>query len=368
MMNVVSIVPQLPPAINGVGDYALSLARQLRKDFNIHTHFIVGNSQWNGGAEIEGFSINQVRDSNSKELTNLLTNLSAGDRPSVVLLHYVGYGYAKRGCPIWLVDGLQRWKAAYSQRSLITLFHELYAFGLPWQSSFWLSPLQQNLATRLAKLSDYGWTSQYKTVGLLSKLTNDQNCPIINLPIASTIDELAEKKSWSQRQRRLIIFGTYGRRVAIYQKSFKSLLQVVRNLDIQEVLDIGKPLSLQLPEIDGTPISILGEQPVSVLSSLFQDSIAGMIDYPANLLAKSSIFANYCASGMLPIVVGTKSITEESDGLVAGKHYWFPAKPDQPLNENIAQAIADNAYDWYQNHNLSIHSQTLANMISDRYS
>ncbi len=44
LATVIAIVPRLPPAIDGVGDYALNLARQLRKDFNIHTHFIVGNS------------------------------------------------------------------------------------------------------------------------------------------------------------------------------------------------------------------------------------------------------------------------------------------------------------------------------------
>ena len=48
MSNLATIisVPRLPPAIDGVGDYALNLARQLRKDFNIQTHFIVGNSTW----------------------------------------------------------------------------------------------------------------------------------------------------------------------------------------------------------------------------------------------------------------------------------------------------------------------------------
>ena len=104
LSTVISIVPRLPKAIDGVGDYALNLARQLRKDFNIQTQFIVGNPEWKGELEIEGFSISQVIDSNSNQLTALLEC----DRTSPVLLHYVGYGYAKRGCPVWLVDGIQR--------------------------------------------------------------------------------------------------------------------------------------------------------------------------------------------------------------------------------------------------------------------
>ncbi|HEY9599664.1 MAG TPA: hypothetical protein V6D33_18535 [Cyanophyceae cyanobacterium] len=38
-MNMISTVPQLPPAIDSVGDYAFNLARQRRQDFDLDTHF-----------------------------------------------------------------------------------------------------------------------------------------------------------------------------------------------------------------------------------------------------------------------------------------------------------------------------------------
>jgi len=37
---IIQIIPKLPPAINGLGDYALNLAGQL-KDYKIKTHFVV---------------------------------------------------------------------------------------------------------------------------------------------------------------------------------------------------------------------------------------------------------------------------------------------------------------------------------------
>ena len=55
LATVISILPRLPPSIDSVGDYALNLARQLRKDFNIQTYFIVGNPQCHGAEEVEGF-------------------------------------------------------------------------------------------------------------------------------------------------------------------------------------------------------------------------------------------------------------------------------------------------------------------------
>ena len=73
---------------------------------------------------------------------------------NILVLHYVGYGYARRGAPVWLVQGLRRWKSGASQRGLVVMFHEVWAFGPPWTSSFWLFPLQRALAAELLRLAD----------------------------------------------------------------------------------------------------------------------------------------------------------------------------------------------------------------------
>jgi hypothetical protein len=362
LTNVYAIVPRLPPAIDGVGDYALNLARQLRKDFNIQTHFIVGNSQWNGQSELEGFPVTQVTNNSSKHLVELLS----GDRPLPVLLHYVGYGYAKRGCPVWLVDGLQRWRSLYPRRSLITLFHEVYASSdRLWESSFWLSPLQKNLSVRLARLSNYGWTSLQLTSELISKITDGKHCQIFSLPVFSTIGETDKAYSLSNRQRKLVIFGTYGRRLPIYQNSLPLLNQIVKDLEINEILDIGKLLPLNLKEIANVPIVALGQQSASEIHSILQNSIAGVIDYPAYILAKSTIFATYCACGAMPIVVGASSTEGDFDGLIAGKHYWSSTQQSHSLNLEIAQSISSYAYDWYQDHNLTVHAKIFAKFLSE---
>jgi hypothetical protein len=362
LATVIAIVPRLPPAIDGVGDYALNLARQLRKDFNIHTHFIVGNSTWQGAAEIEGFTISQITDNSANILVNVLSNYHSS---SPVLLHYVGYGYAKRGCPVWLVDGLQRWKGLYPKSNLVTMFHEISASGPPWTSAFWLSSLQKDLAARLTKLSDHGWTSMEQTSKLLEKITHSQHCPIFRLPVFSTIGEceIDQVSPLSKRQQKLVIFGTYGRRLPIYQNSLHILRQIVRDLEIKEILDIGKPLTLSLKEIDDVPIVTLGEQPSSNIYSILQSSIAGVIDYPAAFLAKSTILAAYCTCGTLPIVLGTDNVAGEIDGLIAGKHYWLPTPQPHSLNMEIAQDISSNAYNWYQDHNLSVHAKTLITLL-----
>jgi hypothetical protein len=360
-MQVTSIIPRLPPAIDGVGDYALNLARQLHKDFNIQTRFVVGNPSWTGADEIEGFPVSQVTE---RSTNGLLTTLS-DDCTATVILHYVGYGYAKRGCPVWLINGLQRWKTLFPERSLITMFHEVYASGYPWTSAFWLSPLQQNLAARLVKMSDRCWTSLQKTVQLLSQLSSGQLPSTFSLPVFSSTGEAREVLSLTERRRRLVIFGSYGRRLPIYQKSHDILVKIVQNLEIEEILDIGKPLSLKLTQINGVPVVSLGEQPSSIIDSFLIDAVAGVIDYPAKILAKSTIFASYCAHAMLPIVVGSDNLTEEIDGLISGKHYWLPDWQSESLDMVTAQAIATNAYLWYQKHKLSVHAKILVTQLSE---
>src|SRR5437763_11985208 len=153
-MHLFSIIPRLPPLVDGIGDYALSLAQLLREEIDVDTHFIVTDPAWTGVGQIDGFEVTHL---SARSTGELLSALPAND--ATVLLHYEGYGYATRGCPLWLVNALEQWRAEDNRRRLVTMFHELYATGPPWTSAFWLSSVQRKLMTRLARLSDPWMTS-----------------------------------------------------------------------------------------------------------------------------------------------------------------------------------------------------------------
>ena len=59
-MNLVQIVPALAPSINGVGDHARLLAAQLRQDYGVTTHFIVGDPAWDGPHIVAGFPVTRL--------------------------------------------------------------------------------------------------------------------------------------------------------------------------------------------------------------------------------------------------------------------------------------------------------------------
>ncbi|MBN3870647.1 glycosyltransferase family 1 protein [Nostoc sp. JL33] len=367
LTHITSIVPRLPPAIDGVGDYALNLARQLRKNFNIQTHFIVGNPTWTGAAEIDGFPVSQVSvgvaGCRHRSPDALLTLLSS-DRSSSILLHYVGYGYAQRGCPIWLVDGLQRWKSLFPKRSLLTMFHEVYASGLPWTSSFWLSPLQKNLAARLAQMSDRCITSKQLYAEIIANISRGKHHQIPFLPVFSNIGEPDKVLPLSERQQRLVVFGGVANRARVYRESQAVLEYVCQRLNIQQIWDIGTPTGVNLSSITKVPILEIGQQSAEKVSKILADSVAAFSDYNPDFLAKSTIFASYCAHRLLPI--NTKGSASVVDGIEPGKHYWVPNPQGNELGNHMEmQAIADNAYSWYKTHRLSITVKTFAELLNN---
>jgi len=77
-------------------------------------------------------------------------------------------------------------------------------------------------------------------------------------------------------------------------------------------------------------------------------------------LGKSTIFAAYCAHGLLP--VSAKGSKLPVDGIESGKHYWIP---DSLNNLDEVQAIAQNAHQWYQPHSLSLQAKTFAINLTD---
>jgi hypothetical protein len=363
-MLVTTVITGLPPAIDGVGDYALNLALQLRKDFDIETHFVVGNPKWIGATQIEGFTITQVSECSANSLLSLLP--SDGFSPTPLLLHYVNYGYAKRGCPVWLVDGLQRWQAARVNRSVVTMFHEVYAFGRPpWTSSFWLSPVQRNLAARLAQLSDRCLTSRQDYAKLLYEFSRGKQTQIPSLPVFSGIGEPEQVLPLRERDRRIVVFGSPSNRLRVYRESLAELELTCQRLGISEIWDVGSSITLPSSTVNGVPLVEMGQQSAAEISSILSNSLAGFFNYNPEYLAKSTIFAAYCAHGLLP--VSHQYINLEVDGIIAGKHFW--AAEDKTENITLhsqLQAIADNAHAWYQSHNLSVQAKTFATLLGNK--
>ena len=353
-MKLSSIVPRFFPLIDGIGDYALGHARSLRQEFGISTRFIVADPEWQGPALVEGFEVTHL----SRRFTSELIGILPRTLDDTVVLHYGGYGYAKRGCPVWLVTALERWRKENTDRSLMTIFHELYATGPPWTSSFWLSPLQKNLTSRLARLSDQRLTSLEVNAQTLNAMSGN-GAETHHLPVFSSIGEPQSPPPLKDRRRRLVVFGTPGRRIQVYKRSAAELNRLCAALGIEEVLDIGEPIENRFFEHLVVPSSVSGLRSSDEVSELLLDSVAGVIDYPAAVLGKSTIFAAYCSHRVIPIVASYGDASP-ADGLESNEQYWLTDVQTEPVSLDAGQAVADRALDWYRQHDLSTHAKLLA--------
>jgi hypothetical protein len=357
-MKIVTIVPRFFPLIDGIGDYALGHARSLRQGSGIDTRFIVADPDRQGPDTVEGFEVTHL----SRRFTSELIGILPKTPDDTVVLHYGGYGYAKRGCPVWLVTALERWRKENGERSLVTMFHELYATGPAWTSSFWLSPLQKNLTARLARLSDQAFTSLEGYAKTLSLMNSNAGISTHHLPVFSIIGEPQAPPPLEGRRRRLVVFGTPGRRIEVYRRSAANLNRICSALGIEEVLDVGAPLESDFLNDLEVRSSVLGLLSSDRVSELLLDSVAAVIDYPAAILAKSTIFAAYCAHRVIPIVASYGDASP-ADGLEANVHYLLTDVPSERLNFDEGQAVADRALDWYRQHNLATHAKVLAGCL-----
>jgi len=243
-VEIIQIVPRLAPSIGGVGDYASLLARSLRDEHEIQSSFLVGDPAWRGPARLDRLSVERIDDPQAHQLERHLEKLSA----DLVLLHYVGYGYQKRGCPVWLVNGLKNWKRKHPRRRLVVMFHELFASGRPWQSSFWTSPLQRSLAKSLALLSDHCLTNLTRSAQALSAMSGRPQSAFTVLPVFSNVGELPAMRPWRQRKSRMIVFGSAAWRRQAYREHEIDLTRACRALDIDTIVDLGPPCG-QLPKL-----------------------------------------------------------------------------------------------------------------------
>jgi hypothetical protein len=367
---LIQIVPQLSPSPNGVGDYGLALARQLHKDYGLTTCFIVGDPDWDGPTALEGFLIKKVVSRSADALNSVLTD-TISDVDSL-LLHYVGYGYAKRGCPIWLVEGLRLYqKRTFGSVLLITMFHEIYATGYPvWTSAFWTSPLQKHLAAQVIRLSDRLLTSKPAYAEMLRMLCPKKQLEIPILPVFSSIGEPEHILPLAKRKPRIIVFGSNRNRSKVYNESLSALSFVCQQLNIQEIIDIGSPMSLPISKIEGVPIVQVGIQPAEKVSTMLQDSWVGFFHYPLDCLSRSTIFAAYCAHGVMPVGVNCYDCEPEQDGLSVNYHYWLADSQGdgQVVIPSLieAQTIAEAASNWYQEHNLSKQAEQFFHIMFNR--
>ena len=276
----------------------------------------------------------------------------------MVLLHYVPYGYANRGCPLWLVDAVEGWKrAAGSSGRLLVFFHEVYASGPPWSSAFWANPVQRWLAARLARAADARRiTTSVSRRELRRTLWRTGDLPTTIAPVFSNLGEPADPPPADARERQIVVFGSRHVREAVYAHA-NALAAFCARHGIGRVVDVGAPIPGGVRLGRGVEVRETGVLPAAEASALFARSLAGYFGYPAPYLGKSGTFAAYCAHRIVPVTFPGNIGAE--DGLRAGEHYLEGSGDGASFG-----TVADAAHAWYRAHALRVHADDTFRLLS----
>ncbi len=268
-----------------------------------------------------------------------------------VFLQLSGYGFARRGAPLWLLDQLRKRR---SQMGILGVyFHELYAFGPPWRASFWTSPAQRHVTRHIAEMADFWMTSREASAQWLRRFAGGK--PHAVLPVFSNVGEAA--MFFPVRTPKIVVFGGAGLRQATYRAAGEALFAWAGRESLA-VHDVG-------PLIEDACISALlrangvaqhGRLEGHAVYRLLEDALFGIVSYPVEYVAKSGVFGAYCAHGICPVLFSQNYVP--ADGLLVGQHY-LPGIPSEGIDIDKAALVGRAAWDWYQPHRLSCHVDAL---------
>lgn len=262
--------------------------------------------------------------------------------PCAVLLHYSGYGYQARGVPWALLQWLRRLrKDKGDELRLVSYFHESFASGPPWGSAFWLSGLQSRIGRQVAQASDAVCTNTQAHAAWLASGPGLPGAePLHVQPVFAAVDEPETPPgSWAERQPTAVVLGAASTRARVLQ-ACADKAALLRSHGIENLVEVGPGTSTAPTRGAGLPLHFKGRLERPELHALLRTCRAGLIDYPASLLAKSSVFAGLAAHGVP--VLNTRPFDENADGLQVGHHYLgLP-----PAHHSAARWLSD-PFEWH---------------------
>lgn len=362
-IRLIHIAPELPPTVGGVADYTTILSRRLLEvsDGALEPVLVHAGKASTESIEGEFPTVDLSGKQSASALADTVRDLAEEtDGRAIVLLEYSGYGYAKRGTPLWLARGLRQLNNRWTDLTLVTMCHELYATSRkPWESVFWLSPVQRYITSQIARLSDGILTNRRASARKLREMT-DEETPIRVCFTFSNVGEPRVLSSYEEREPYAVIFGGAGRKAVTYEQHSAVLGRALRRMGVERIVDIGTTVGESAFTELGLPVKAVGVLSAAEVSAYLQRASVGVLQYPLHCLTKSGLWASYAAHGVPPVLIADRQLAE---GLEEGRHYVLLSDlEDEVPSESQRRAISCTVKQWYDE---EAHSQRAARIVLD---
>ena len=345
---ILQIVPHAPGSHEGVGDYALKLAERLSSSYETGTIFAAAEP--GASPRIGNFEV--VAPLATATVERACANCRG------IVLHYVNYGYHKRGLPVRLPSLLRQLRETCGGQ-LITIFHELYASSAPWRSAFWLQRWQKSIARKIVRVSDGCVVSSEVMRDMLLQVA--PGTAISVHPVISTLGEPAFSSNQFVRRdpHRWAIFGGSH----LIKRSLNSFRRCMENVPDffapRELFILGgqddDQVRREMNEMRGVDCHYHPAIEADVASRLLSSCSFGWIDYfhhpdvPAAVILKSGSFASFCAHAVIPVLPQPGSLIALEGDRLPGPYYVTRDRAELPAESERAKVSAD-IYDWYARH------------------
>jgi hypothetical protein len=352
--NVIQVVPRRTVRPDGIGDYSTLLAQALLERTGGNSKFIVGTPSSVEPTRQDSWKTTPVLRRSGRGLSDQLSALCQSENITAVVLHVSGYGYQNRGVPIWLLEGMRTWHETRGSCRLYGIFHELFATGQPWNSSFWLSGAQRYVTRGLWDLCDGGLATTSRYFDQLLGWRPGMERLLHTMPVFSNVGEPSLVVPIEDRPANMAVFGQPGIEHRVYLgHQYELSASIVEDLGILKIIDIGARLARPPDRLRSAPIKSLGELPPNCVSRYLMSCRFGLVNYDIGRLEKSGVFAAYAAHGVIPICLGSQA--KPAFGLEEGRHFLrWPARklPD-------FHAMQRNLTEWYNRHSAAKHADLI---------
>ena len=186
-MNILFITNNMPPLVDGVGDYTFNLAREFAR--HGHDVAVVCREDSRIKADYDDIKVFPVVRRWNKSAFKPIAGIIRQRQIEVVSLQYVPHGFHPKGLPFGLVGLVGRIKKCCNVR-IITFFHELYLqFRFKELKRSVLGLGMRFICGRLLKCSDGVATSvpYYKGMLQCSGLVRSSKTNVRVMPIPSNV-------------------------------------------------------------------------------------------------------------------------------------------------------------------------------------
>lgn len=360
MSKLLQILPRVPPAVCGIGDYAWGIARGLRDDHGIHSQFLSAGTSWTAPQGETEFPVSRLPELKAGALVEFVR---ARREVDAVVLHMSPYGFQKRAVPLWMASAWQQLARLPERPRLITMFHELYASGPVRSSAFWLQPLQKWVLRRVARASDALRTNRQPYADWLLSVPGLSTNQVEVMPVYSNFGEPEVLPAWDQREPAMAMFAWGIHSGEPLEVVLSKAAACCHRFGLRRLHLIGWKKELNE---DGLGVEVVrhGFLEAGEISRLLLSCRMAYTAYSPLHFGKSTLVAAFAAHGLVVITQGATPLLP--DGLEDGQQVLHEAllADRASLSADQLEKIGRQLRKWYDGHALKANVVSYAAQIS----